>query len=103
MLAVIEFVLAHWRAALIGVAIASASVFCWKAGYQFKEAREAKAQIALLNKRIEVLNGINAAYNARYSEDQRKLADLKKRANETPPNSAACLDRDASRRVQSIH
>lgn len=103
MLVAIEFVLAHWRAAMIGVALASASVFCWKAGYKFKEAREARAQIALLNHRIEVLNGINAAYNSRYAVDQKQIEQLRKKASETPPNSAACLDRGAAGRVQSIH
>jgi hypothetical protein len=32
----------------------------------------------------------------------KRIAELEEKARETPPNAAACLDRDAARRVRAI-
>jgi hypothetical protein len=73
-----------------------------KAAYQRRVAEEAAAQVKVLQGRLDTVNAINSAYNARYSTDQKAIAQLKKAASETPKNDAACLPLDAARRVRSI-
>lgn len=97
--------LKNWKLAVAAFAVLAAG-FVYQAvdmqGYKRRVAEEAAIQVKLLQSRLDTVNAINQAYNARYSEDQKKLSELEKQARETPTNHSPCLDRDAARRVRSI-
>jgi len=96
----------NWKVAVAAVAVVVAGLAYQqidKSAYQRRVAEEAAAQVKTLQGRLNTVNAVNEAYGKRYASDQKELSELRKLARETPANSSPCLDRDAARRVRSIH
>ncbi|MBR1173905.1 hypothetical protein JQ617_08065 [Bradyrhizobium sp. KB893862 SZCCT0404] len=103
MLIALEWALKNWKVVAMAAFVLTASGFLWKAGYQYRAARDAAAQVKVLQGRLDAEQRATSAYRSQFLKDHAELSELKRRASETPPNSGPCLDRDASRRVRSIH
>lgn len=73
-----------------------------KSAYQRRVSEEAAAQTRVLQSRLDAVTDINNANTARAVEDQVKIEELEKLANETPANNTACLDPEAAARIGAI-
>jgi hypothetical protein len=96
------FLLKHWKTvAAIGLLL---GVFYQ--GYHLAnkthELRAARAEAQTLKARLATVTLTQALDAKRATADRLTLNTLERIANETPPNSGACLDRAATRRVQSV-
>jgi apolipoprotein N-acyltransferase len=95
----------NWKAAVAALALLAAGFTYMqidKSVYQRRVAEEAASKVRVMEDRLRIMSAISKAYTDSYVVDQNALNELKRRASETPPNNAPCLDRDAARRVQSI-
>jgi apolipoprotein N-acyltransferase len=96
----------NWKVAVAAAAVLAAG-FAYmqidKSAYQRRVSEEAAAQVRLLQGRLATLEAVNTQYASKVLTDAKAISELKRKASETPPNSAACLPLDATRRVRSIH
>jgi uncharacterized membrane protein YgaE (UPF0421/DUF939 family) len=95
----------NWKVS-IGIVVAIAiAIFLFKlerSGYERRVQEEAQEQVIILQRRLGALQLTAAADAKRAEENMKRIAELEEKARETPPNAAACLDRDAARRVRAI-
>jgi len=95
----------NWKVAVAALAVL-AMAFAYQQidrnAYQRRVAEEAALKVGLMQKRLEALNSLTEAYNARYEADQAELDKLKRLASETPNDNRPCLGIDAARRVRDI-
>jgi thiol:disulfide interchange protein len=95
----------NWKvavAAAVVLALGFAYMQVDKNAYQRRVSEEAREQVEILQRRLGALQLTAKADAARSAEDQKRIAELERLASETPPNTGACLDRDAARRVRAI-
>jgi hypothetical protein len=95
----------NWKVAVAAAAVLAAG-FAYmhidKTAYQRRVAEEAAAQVKLLKDRLASIERVNEQYASKVLIDSKTIAELKRKASETPKNDSPCLDADAARRVQSI-
>lgn len=89
------------------VSLLAASLLCFLVGARTaderQEAKQLKAENALLIKRLAATNGANETDAAQAAKDSERITDLGKKADETPDNSAPCFTDDgASERLRRI-
>jgi hypothetical protein len=88
----------NWKLVLVALAITT----IFTLGYKLRAAYDAYEQVETLKRRLGALQ-ITAKHDAaRVAADAKTIAELERKASETPPNTGACLDRDAARRVRAI-
>lgn len=92
------FVLKNWKA----FALVACVVFIFTLGYKLRAAQDAYEQVETLKRRLGALQITTANDAKRLAADSKTIAELERKAGETPPNTGACLDRDAARRVRAI-
>ena len=85
---------------LIGAAVLGQRVY--HAGYTARVAEDVLEQTKVLRDRIAAMEAAQQADAERADQDQQKIAELERAANETPKNDTVCLDRAARDRVQHI-
>lgn len=90
--------LKNWK--LIALVAAVLSIFTL--GYKLRSAMDAYEQVETLKRRLGALQITDAVNAKRLAADSKTIAELERKASETPANSGACLDRDAARRVRSV-
>lgn len=91
---------ALYAAILIGAGIALQGVY--KAGYNARVVQDVNERTKILADRITTMEATKAADEERAARDQLTIAMLEKKADETPRNDGACLDRDARDRVSDV-
>lgn len=88
----------NWKMVLLALAITA----IFTLGYKLRSAMDAYEQVATLQRRLGTLQVASKLNADKMAVDQKRIFELERLASETPPNAAACLDRDAARRVRSI-
>lgn len=104
-LGVAAYVLKNLKFALAAIAVAIAGFMYQGAvmhGIQLKTAADAAFKIEILEDNISTMNKAAALHNAKVLQDAATIEELENKANETPANSSAALDRDAASRVRAI-
>lgn len=74
----------------------------YKAGYNARVIEDVATQTKTLTDRLASMEAIKQADDERAERDAQLLAEMEKRANETPANPTVCLDRAARDRVQHV-
>jgi shikimate kinase len=94
---------------VLGVAAVVAFGGGWKTRDAFcdtakakQEAANLQAGIKLLNERLETSRVIAEQDANRAKADAERIAELRRKINETPANNEACLDPDAAGRVDGV-
>jgi uncharacterized membrane protein len=95
----------NWKVALAALGVLALGFLYMqvdKSAYQRRVNEEKAAEIATLKHRIGALQLATKADADRAGKDQARIKELERLASETPPNTGACLDRDAARRVRAV-
>lgn len=99
------FFLKNWKLALATIALIAAGFAYQNAvttGIKEQMAKDAAAQVKILNDRINALNKVSAADAQRAKDDSQRISELEDKARATPANNSACFDVNTTRRVRGI-
>lgn len=95
----------NWKVAAVGLAILGAMFVgqhLFTAGVNAEVARQVAREKALLDNRLQIANEIADSHIKRAEQDAAKIEALERLAAQTPANSDACFDIDATGRVRAL-